>query len=134
MSVLDAFYQKFLERHDFDDSDINVFLNRWKNKTEFKDIPAAWIIPLDTMMFELNKRNYVVSSVSQEYGQLIVSVPIDHNSLKAHEIIKNTQNKIEAIDKDLYSLFDIDVRKEYFTKRFNDRVAEFHAPFIKDTN
>ena len=59
MSVLDTFYQKFIERHNFEDSDIDIFLNRWKNKTIFKNIPLAWVIPLDTMMFELNKNNFI---------------------------------------------------------------------------
>ena len=131
MSVLDAFYQKFLERHDFDDSDINVFIDRWKNKADFKNIPTAWIIPLDTMMFELNKRNYVVKSVHQEYGQLIVTVPADSNASKAFKLIDKARDKIKKIDEDLYSLFDIDIGKAYMDKRYNDRIAEFHK---RDTN
>ena len=127
MSILNSFYQQFIERHDFEDSDINVFLNRWKNKASFKEIPLAWVLPLDTMMFELNKRNYVVKSVHQEYGQLIVTVPADYNVIKAFKIIDKAKSYIKKIDEDLYSLFEIDIEKEYMTKRHNDLRAAFHA-------
>lgn len=119
MSILDSFYEQFVSRHDFKDSDIDVFINRWKNKAMFKNIPLAWILPLDTMMFELNKNNYIVKSVIQEYGQLVVNVPFDHNAFKARLIIEIAQNKIRKIDEDLYSLFDIDIRKEFFNKKYD---------------
>lgn len=134
MSLLDTFNIEFIKRHDFEDSDIDVFINRWKNKTIFKSIPLAWIVPLDTMMFELNKRNYVVKSVSQEYGQLIVMVPIDHNALKAFEIIGVAKEKIKDIDKDLYLLFDIDIGKEYANKKYNDARERMNSDCYKDTN
>lgn len=126
MSLLDSFREQFLARHDFEDSDIDIFINRWKNKAYFNSIPLAWILPLDTMMFELNKRNYVVRSVVQEYGQLIVTVPADSNAPNAFKIIDVVKGKIKNIDKDLYSLFDIDIGKEYMAKRHNDFVAKAH--------
>jgi GMP synthase PP-ATPase subunit len=131
MSLLDTFNEEFVKRHDFEDSDIDVFINRWKNKAIFKNIPLAWIVPLDTMMFELNKRNYVVKSINQEYGQLIVTVPADHNALKAFKIIDVARDKVKDIDKDLYLLFDIDIGKEYSNKRHNDQIEKFHE---KDSN
>ncbi len=131
MSVLDTFNDEFIKRHNFEDSDIDIFINRWKNKTTFKNIPLAWVVPLDTMMFELNKKNYVVSSVRQEYGQLIVAVPVDHNVSKAFKIIDVARAKVKDIDKDLYSLFDINISEEYLHNSFNDKIKKLHE---KDTN
>lgn len=127
MSILDSFYEKFILRHDFEDSDIELFLHRWKNKCIIKNIPLAWVIPLDTMMFELNKKGYIVSSISQDYGQLIVSVPANEYAPSAFKIIEVAKRKIESIDKDLYSLFDIDIiRKEYFNQKykFSEKAGE----------
>lgn len=134
MSLLDSFYQQFLARHDFEDSDLDVFLNRWKNKAIFKDIPVAWIIPLDSMMFELNKNDYIVNSVCQEFGQLIVLAPLNTDFIHADKIIQIAVKKVEAIDKDLYSLFDINIRKEYFNKRHNDKILELHKNEREVTN
>jgi hypothetical protein len=134
MSVLDSFYEQFIARHDFEDSDIDIFINRWKKKATFKNIPLAWIIPLDSMMFELNKKEYIVKSVTQEYGQLVVIVPMDNNSLKAINIIEITRKKIEKIDEDLYSLFNVDIRKEFRNKRHNDMMSSFHENDMEKIN
>ncbi len=51
MSVLESFNEKFLQRHDFEDSDIDKFINRWKNKAIFKNIPLSSIRSIFSFVF-----------------------------------------------------------------------------------
>lgn len=50
MSVLEVFNKEFIKRHDFKSSEIDYFLNTWWDKAAFKNIPEAWLIPLDNMV------------------------------------------------------------------------------------
>ena len=112
MSLLEKFSAEFVKRHDFEDPDLDIFLNRWKNKAKFHNIPVAWILPLDTMMFELNKLDIIVRDVRQEFGQLCVGIHTG-DYIKSMDILKKAKSQIKNIDKDLYSIFDIvEVHKE----------------------
>lgn len=114
MSLLEQFKEEFIKRHDFYSDELNVLFSKWQGKTTFRDIPEAWIIPIDTMLCELNEQNFFPIEVEQIFGQLYVNFGskaegfTDDQEVVYKLIINKTVKQIKLIDEDLYLYLDID--------------------------
>lgn len=62
--------KEFDSRHDWDDGELNILQSKWP-QIKFKNIPQAWIIPIENFLLKSNLDN--IKEIRQEYGQLIVS-------------------------------------------------------------
>lgn len=97
MSKLLDMSQIFHERHNFDDEDLQLLKERWPT-VEFENIPNAWIIPIDEMLFRLRYNNPIIK-ITQYYGQPVIY----HSELndKQRRIIKRAEQDLKQIDEDL---------------------------------
>lgn len=131
MSLLDDFNQEFIKRHDFYSEDLDLLFNKWQPKTLFKNIPEAWILPIDTMLSELNKENFFPKEVEQIFGQLYVNFGSIIDTFTTDQeftykaIIKHTVEQIKLIDEDLYLYFDIDPESMFLDLK-NEHAPTFH--------
>lgn len=131
MNLLEEFSKEFIKRHDFYSEDLDNLFNKWP-KTSFKNIPEAWIIPIDEMLLKLSNINVFPIYVEQKYGLLFVQYQEydlkDDTHIHTSEIKENQEflkiqgeaaSKIKSIDEDLYLFLDLDfsdIELEYFKK------------------
>jgi len=134
MNLLEEFNTEFIKRHDFYSEDLDLLCSKWP-RTKFKDIPEAWIIPIDEMLLELSMLNIFPISIQQRFGLFFVRYPelildedlvVDYNKIPEDKLYLNIQldanNKIKAIDEDLYLFMDIEfyfIELEYNKKYCN---------------
>lgn len=126
MNLLEEFNTEFIKRHDFYSAELDVLFGKWESKVKLKNIPEAWIIPIDDMLLELEKINVFPDNIEQDFGQLLVLFKLnmldsfsDKQISEFNQIFKETLEKIKSIDEDLYLYFDIDaedVKFQYFKK------------------
>lgn len=121
MNLLEEFNKEFIKRHDFYSEDLDVLFSKWQNKTTFTNIPEAWILPIDTMLLELNEKNLFPKRIEQKFGQLFVMFSKDVlnnftelQQIEHDKIVNRTIEKIKLIDEDLYLYFDIEAETIYF--------------------
>lgn len=121
MNLLEDFSKEFRKRHDFYSEDLDVLFNKW-DKTSFKDIPEAWILPIDEMLLELSKINIFPISIQQQFGLLFVryrelklkeDLNIKYSEISEDKSYLKIQSeayyKIKSIDEDLYLFMDLDL-------------------------
>lgn len=94
------FKKIFDGRHEFENEDINVFLDRWSG-VKCSNIPAAWILPLDQMLSQFRCCNPIVE-IRQEFGQLV---------LINKEVTDKQQKMIDRAKRAIF-LLDVDLHKE----------------------
>ena len=124
MNLLEEFNSEFIKRHDFYSTDLDILVNKWQNKVKLKNIPEAWIIPIDNMLIELDKINMIPDCIEQDFGQLLTLFNFDILDTYTEEqnntfntVYLKTLAQIKSIDEDLYLYFDIDpenIKSEYF--------------------
>ena len=121
MNLLEEFNKEFIKRHDFYSEDLDLLASKWP-KTQMKNIPEAWILPIDEMLLELSEIKIFPYCVEQKFGIMNVryyelgrepdttyysnQIPDDKQFLK---IQAKANGKIKLIDEDLYLFMDIDL-------------------------
>ena len=103
MSLIKGFKNEFDRRHDFEDSDLAVLKNRYP-EVEIKNIPTAWIILVDELLYAFRCSN-AITSVEQHFGHLCVGLknrPEDKSKFETYrKTIAYYEEKIRATDLDL---------------------------------
>lgn len=98
-------YAAFLNRHDFEDSDLNLLQSKYPDVL-FSNIPQAWILPIDNMLEDIYSVDPEIKlSVKQMFGFLIID-EIPHNPDFLHtfkEIINSCEKLIYQLDLDLHN-------------------------------
>lgn len=88
----------FNDRHEFDDSDIEILKERWPG-INFQKIPSAWIVSIDEMLSAMRYDNPIYE-IRQEFGHLIIlSKPLKPNQKL---IIEQVEKALYLIDADLH--------------------------------
>lgn len=92
-------YTEFLRRHDFDEDDINILKNRYKN-VKFANIPLAWCCIIDDTFQRLQSIESI-SKVEQHFG---IMTFVFHKQLNCHDkfLIQKLIEKSQFVDFDLY--------------------------------
>jgi hypothetical protein len=90
---MDSFY----ERHDFNESEINVLRKHFPN-TEFEFIPVGWIYKIDTLLRCIKKSK--IKKVQQLFGYLVL---IGYVHPDERSIIEDTEKQLYFIDKDIFN-------------------------------
>lgn len=93
-----ADFQAFKQRHSFNSEDQQVLKKNFP-KIIFEDIPDAWIILLDELLFAID--NTKISRITQMFGLLIVSS--EKLSEKDQSRISKTEKQLRSIDCDLFN-------------------------------
>lgn len=95
--------KEFDYRHEFDDSELDILIERWPS-VKFSRIPLAWIIIIDDMLSRL-RYNKPIYEIRQEFGHLIIlSRPLSDNQRK---IIQHAEEQLYLIDTDLHVFLNI---------------------------
>lgn len=127
MNLLENFKKEFEKRHDFISHDLDLLYKKHPT-VSFLNIPEAWIVPIDEMLFKLNYKKISHITISQHYGQFIVSTPVAEFKLKYIKIIDETRRIIESIDRDLYE--NLNTKSEdIFKKMLEKNIWSFYDKF-----
>jgi hypothetical protein len=86
-----AYKKEFDYRHDWDLDEENILKSKWPT-IKFKNIPQAWIIPIDKTLSTNNILD--IKEIRQNYGHVIV---LPHNNYIENKL----ENIIKKIDMDL---------------------------------
>jgi hypothetical protein len=95
---LNNFKINFDNRHNFNDSDLNILKERFP-KIKLKNIPTAWIIPIDEFLSKF-RYNQLITEINQFFGFPIISFNKKLN-VKEQKIVDKFQETIKNIDKDI---------------------------------
>lgn len=90
-------FQEFKQRHSFNSEDLQVLKKNFP-KIVFEDIPDAWIVLLDELLFAIDYKK--ISRITQMFGLLIVC----NDKLSEQDQIKisKTEKQLRYIDYDLF--------------------------------
>ena len=100
-NMLEDYHKRFLERHDFNDNDLEVLRTKYSDIKIYSSVPTAWILIIDSF---LEKTAHLIKEVRQEYGQFVVIPKQNINSkdfILYREQLKKADKLILEMDKDL---------------------------------
>jgi hypothetical protein len=92
------FGSEFNKRHDFKYEDIDFLPNKYSH-IDFKDIPEAWVCPIDHCL-EKMEHLMKVSEISQYSGLLVVHC--DNVSENDKQLLAELDKTLRLIDLDLH--------------------------------
>ena len=89
----------FNHRHTFNYPD-KAFLDNQYPNIAFKNIPASWLGPIDTVLSKFKDGTKNISSISQHHGFVVIK----HNcsSKREKDLIAKLERDIKEVDIDLY--------------------------------
>jgi hypothetical protein len=96
--IIGQFSIEFTKRHDFAYEDINYLPNKYYH-IAFKDIPEAWVCPID-LCLEKMEEPVKVSGISQHCGFAIIYC--DNVSDSDRKLLNNLENTLRLLDLDLH--------------------------------